>query len=88
MNDVTVYSAVPFQKLHKFLEADENNMAICPSCEERKLKLRNFNYVRFHCEAGCDKELILWCMDPFQFLFEKFENCTFSEVIKKIKEKP
>ena len=86
MNDVTVCSKVPFEKLHKYLEADENNMANCPNCKKKSLKLRNFGFARFECLKGCSKEEIVWNMDPFGLLFEKIETCTFSEIVKKIKE--
>ena len=85
MNDVTLYSPVPFEKLHKFLEADENNMANCPNCGKKSLKLRNFGIARFDCSQRCTKEDIVSNMDPFGLLFEKIETCTFSEIVKKIK---
>ena len=88
MSDVTVYSAVPFEKLHKFLQADENNIATCPNCGKKSLKLRDFGFARFDCLEGCNKEDIMWNMDPFRVIFEKFETCTFSEVVKTIKENP
>lgn len=88
MNDVTVCSKVPFEKLHKFLEADENNMANCPNCGKKSLKLRNFGIARFDCSQRCTKEDIVSNMDPFGLLFEKIETCTFSEIVKKIKDKP
>ena len=85
MNDVTLYSPVPFEKLHKFLEADENNIAKCPNCGKKSLKLRNLGFALFDCLQGCPKDRIISNMDPFGLMFEKFETCTFSEIVKTIK---
>ena len=86
MNNVTVYSKVPFEKLHKFLEADATNMAKCPNCGKKSLKLRNFGFALFDCKGGCPKEHVIANMDPFGLVFEKFETCTFSEIVKTITE--
>ena len=85
MNDVTVYSAVPFEKLYKFLEADENNMAICPSCEERKLKLRNFGYARFSCERQCDRDRVVELIDLLGFEIDRTGMCKFTDLFAEIR---
>lgn len=82
---VTVYSAVPFDKLHKFLEADENNMAICPYCEERKLKLRNFGHARFHCEALCDQQKVAELIDILGIEIARINTCQFDDLFAEIK---